>query len=49
MNAYDRYSNLGKNLVNSVAIRGQGIRIFIPPTYSLLPKEYGEREKAKFQ
>ena len=32
--AYDRYTNLGKkNLVNIVAIYGQGRELFRPPTY----------------
>jgi len=33
MDAYDRCTNLEKNLADSVAIYGQGRELFRPPTY----------------
>jgi hypothetical protein len=37
MDAYDRCTNLGKNLADSVAIYGRDREIFRPPTYAATP------------
>jgi hypothetical protein len=33
MDAYDRFTNLEKNLADSIAIYDRGRELFLPPTY----------------
>jgi hypothetical protein len=46
MDAYDRCTNLGKNLADNVAIYSRGREIFRPPTYE--PYSAGYKEMIAF-